>query len=118
MSKLIKTVLIANILSLLIVFALYKKIEFFTGLDIGGFCFYNFLLIWLAAAFTWEGTRYTRGYNLQYNHAVNRTDATVSASDLKAVALKDQSVNYNLGFRLFIAGLPSFLIFLVFVGIN
>ena len=106
MGRLIKTVVLVNVLSAVIIFILSNTIDYFATTRLSDFLFFTCIFIWGIAALTWEGGRASRNYDV--DPVTSKMKSMVSSHDLQAEKHKHYRQNFQFGLVMFIAGLPSF----------
>ncbi|MGR5150186.1 hypothetical protein ACQKP8_27020 [Photobacterium alginatilyticum] len=116
MGKLIKTVVLVNMLSAVIIFILSNTIDYFATTRLSDFLFFTCIFIWGIAALTWEGGKVSRNYDVDY--VTNKMKSMVSGHDLQAEKHKQYRQNFQFGLVMFIAGLPTFILCVVLQFIN
>ncbi|MCG7587655.1 hypothetical protein [Photobacterium sp. OFAV2-7] len=105
MLRLIKFVVVANIIAALSVWLLSQFIELFSINHPTDYFFYICIVLWGVAGLAWDGGKASKNYDL--GRAENKTQSMVSGYDAKADKLKQYRQNYHFGLKMFISGLPS-----------
>lgn len=105
MRRLLKFVVIANIVAASSVWLLSCFFDFFSINHPTDYLFYICIILWGIAGLAWDGGKASRKYDL--DRAGRRAQSMVSGYDTKSDKHKQYRDNYHFGLMMFIAGLPS-----------
>ncbi|GAB3521185.1 hypothetical protein [Photobacterium alginatilyticum] len=107
MLRLIKFMLVANIIAILSVWLLSQLIVQFSINHPTDYLFYICIVLWGIAGLTWDGGKKSKNYDL--DRAERKIQSMVSGYDVKADKHQQYRENYHFGLKMFISGLPSLL---------
>lgn len=108
MYQLLKTVLVVNVIIASMIFALSQFLSTFDAACAADVLFFIVVITWFLAKLSWEGGLYAKSAR----HDDVFTDSVysmVKGHDFDEESRQFAAQNYQLGFVLFVAGLPAFI---------
>ncbi len=107
MLKLIKHVVMVNVIAAAFVLVLSNYVAMFEATSLVDFLFFTVILIWIVAKLTWEGGMHSKTYN--YDDSASSRVQSMVERDLESDKNREAQHSYQFGFMMFLAGLPAFI---------
>lgn len=108
MAKLIKDIVLINLLAAAVVFVLSRYVAAFKANHIEDYLFFIVIVLWALARLMWTGGIYSKTTRLD-DAKTDKTYSMVKGHDFDGEQQTHYRQNYQTGFMLFIAGLPALL---------